>query len=369
MKKVADYVLSTGSKVVCVDEGQFFLDIAEWADFLAYQGVTVLVAALDSNFLNHPSSRCFKHITELLPRAEKIHKVLARCHTCFSKTAAFNLKRDPNLGNGTTDLIGGAEKYEAICRPCHKSKLEATGARPIPSPARETLSHPSAAADQEIDEVEIPGLPDWESVAISNEKGPSGTDNGPYLHQPDLSAASKAASPRFRQSSPTYKPPSPGYSSASATSSFALADVATSYKNLPPPGLARTDSQNNATTSSSMTDEQKARAETNRAKAKETRKARQAAAAAAGTKPGDHKRKRSLNPDTPRKRLAAAEGHLVATEGNSSSDEKELIFFSDDDDWDNPLAKEWDDDCLYSAIANEVYKLGLEKNPDVPEGQ
>ena len=47
---------------------------------------------------------------------------MAYCETCGLQTAAFNLKRDPNLGNGTTDLIGGMEKYEAICRNCFINK-------------------------------------------------------------------------------------------------------------------------------------------------------------------------------------------------------------------------------------------------------
>ena len=51
MKEVADYALSQGTQVLCIDEGQFFDGIAGWADFLAYRGMTVLIAALDSNFL------------------------------------------------------------------------------------------------------------------------------------------------------------------------------------------------------------------------------------------------------------------------------------------------------------------------------
>ena len=51
MQEVADYALSQGTQVLCIDEGQFFRGIAGWADFLAYRGMTILIAALDSNFL------------------------------------------------------------------------------------------------------------------------------------------------------------------------------------------------------------------------------------------------------------------------------------------------------------------------------
>ena len=57
MKEVVDYVFANNYQAVAVDEGQFYPDIVEWADYLANNGITVLVAALDSNFLNHPTSR------------------------------------------------------------------------------------------------------------------------------------------------------------------------------------------------------------------------------------------------------------------------------------------------------------------------
>ena len=45
---------------MAIDEGQFYQDLTEWADILATKGKTVIVAALDGNFLNHPFSRHFQ---------------------------------------------------------------------------------------------------------------------------------------------------------------------------------------------------------------------------------------------------------------------------------------------------------------------
>ena len=299
--------------------------------------------------------------------------MLAKCHTCFAETAAFNMRKSSDLGNETSDLIGGDEMYEAICRRCFRDKQEAAGARPIPRPDEKELDCPEVEVDSEADQKTRPSA--TSKPQATDEIGPPTTSGTPPPQKEEPSATSRAYSPQFRQSSPLYCPPSPTYTPTSprygaqgTSCSHALADGAFGYKNLPP-GLNRSDSQNNATTSSSMTDEQKARAAANRIKAMETRRDRQARAAAGEKEEaGDNKRKRAINPDKPRKKLAADNGNpvtvTVTNPGNG-----ELVFYSDDDDWDNPVAQGWDDECLYSAIANEVHKLGLEKNPDLPQGQ
>ena len=62
------YAKQNNTDVIAIDEGQFFHDIADAANTLANRGAHVVIAALDSNFLNHPSSRYFGNISELLPR-------------------------------------------------------------------------------------------------------------------------------------------------------------------------------------------------------------------------------------------------------------------------------------------------------------
>ena len=118
MSEVVPYVLAGAYEVVCVDEGQFFEDIADKADYLANCGVIVVVAGLVGNFLNHPTSRAFQNMVDLFPRAETVTKLMAVCSSCQYNGAAFYVKILPGLGNGTTDLIGGADKYKSVCRPC-----------------------------------------------------------------------------------------------------------------------------------------------------------------------------------------------------------------------------------------------------------
>ena len=54
--------------VVAVDEGQFFPDLLVEAESLANRGLEILIAGLDSNFLNHPHSRCFHQMVDLVAR-------------------------------------------------------------------------------------------------------------------------------------------------------------------------------------------------------------------------------------------------------------------------------------------------------------
>lgn len=122
MTQIVDYAFQHECQVVAIDEGQFYPDIAELSDYLANNGVTVLVAALDSNFLNHPTSRHFENVVRLIPRAEKVTKTMATCSTCGQQNASFNTKKDPSLGNNGSDLIGGADKYDATCRACYQMK-------------------------------------------------------------------------------------------------------------------------------------------------------------------------------------------------------------------------------------------------------
>ena len=54
--------------VVAIDEGQFFPDLLVEAEYLANRGLEVMIAGLDSNFLNHPHSRCFHQMVDLVAR-------------------------------------------------------------------------------------------------------------------------------------------------------------------------------------------------------------------------------------------------------------------------------------------------------------
>ncbi|XP_055337471.1 thymidine kinase, cytosolic-like isoform X2 [Paramacrobiotus metropolitanus] len=101
--------------VIGIDEGQFFPDILEFAEHLANCGKTIIVAALDGTFQRGP----FGDIVHLVPKAENIVKLSAVCIICNSD-AAFTRRYSAETA---VELIGGSDKYMAVCRECYTKDL------------------------------------------------------------------------------------------------------------------------------------------------------------------------------------------------------------------------------------------------------
>lgn len=97
--------------VVGIDEGQFFPDTVSFAESMASSGKTVIVAALDGSYRRIG----FGDILNLIPLAESVIKLTAVCMICFNE-ASFTKR----IGNEKElEVIGGAEKYMAVCRACY----------------------------------------------------------------------------------------------------------------------------------------------------------------------------------------------------------------------------------------------------------
>jgi thymidine kinase len=96
--------------VIGIDEGQFFPDIEEYAEYIANIGKIVIIAALDSTFERKP----FVNITNLVAVSEIVTKLAAVCYNCSND--AFYSKRI----NKSMDLVlvGGSKDYVASCRVC-----------------------------------------------------------------------------------------------------------------------------------------------------------------------------------------------------------------------------------------------------------
>lgn len=103
-------------EVIGVDEGQFFPDIIPFCEDLANAGKIVIVSALDGDFLRKP----FGSVCDLIPLAEHIVKLKAVCMIC-QRDAAFS-KRITN--ESQTELIGGSDKYIAVCRRCYRQTFD-----------------------------------------------------------------------------------------------------------------------------------------------------------------------------------------------------------------------------------------------------
>jgi thymidine kinase len=119
--------LDSGTRVVAVDEGQFFdADLVPLALELADRGRRVIVAGLDLDFRGAP----FGPMPELLAQAEVVEKLTAICRCGKAATRTQRLiAGHPAHEEDPVILVGAAESYEPRCRSCH---VVLRGARSTP---------------------------------------------------------------------------------------------------------------------------------------------------------------------------------------------------------------------------------------------
>lgn len=96
--------------VIAIDEGQFFEDINECAEKLANNGKIVIISALSGSFQRETIGM----LHELIPKVEKITMLNAVCVLC-KKDGAFTQRIGDEM---ELELIGGLDKYRAVCRSC-----------------------------------------------------------------------------------------------------------------------------------------------------------------------------------------------------------------------------------------------------------
>ncbi|XP_063444542.1 thymidine kinase, cytosolic-like [Mytilus trossulus] len=109
-------VMAENFEVIGVDEGQFFPDVVSFSDEMAERGKTVIVAALDGTF----QKKGFGNILNLVPLAENVIKLTSVCMGCNNE-GSFTKRKGQETA---VEIIGGADKYLAVCRSCFKSPLK-----------------------------------------------------------------------------------------------------------------------------------------------------------------------------------------------------------------------------------------------------
>ena len=126
--------------MLAIDEAQFFPDLVSFATGAADAGgKTVLVAGLDGDFRRRP----FGGVGALLPHADEITKLASTCAVCGA-SAHFSVRLDAGDGDAPTPpgsplrpgaalegpqvVVGGADKYAAVCRAHYNSATGGKGA-------------------------------------------------------------------------------------------------------------------------------------------------------------------------------------------------------------------------------------------------
>lgn len=111
--------ISPDTDVVAIDEIQFLDEEAvEICEYLADQGIRVIVSGLDRNFRGEP----FSFMPKLLALAEEVTKLSAicvKCHTPATRTQRI-INGKPANYHDPIILVGAKDTYEARCRECHE---------------------------------------------------------------------------------------------------------------------------------------------------------------------------------------------------------------------------------------------------------
>jgi len=110
-------LLATDVDVVGIDEAQFFdSELVNVCNELANNGIRVIVAGLDMDFLGKP----FGVMPSLLAVAEYVTKVHAICMYCGDiANHSHRLASSDKLV-----LLGETDSYQPLCRNCYKSQTQ-----------------------------------------------------------------------------------------------------------------------------------------------------------------------------------------------------------------------------------------------------
>ena len=109
-------LLANDVEVVGSDEAQFFEDsISEVCNKLADNGIRIVIAGLDMDFMGKP----FGPMPSLLAIAEYVTKVHAICMRC-GNLAQYSFRKSEEA---QVVLLGAKNLYEPLCRDCYNAAI------------------------------------------------------------------------------------------------------------------------------------------------------------------------------------------------------------------------------------------------------
>ncbi|HXK82492.1 MAG TPA: thymidine kinase [Bacteroidales bacterium] len=110
-------LMTSDVEVVGIDEAQFFDDgLVDVCTKLANQGIRVIVAGLDMDFMGRP----FGPIPKLFALAEYVTKVHAICMHC-GDLAQYSHRKS---GGNDVVVLGEKDIYEPLCRNCYNEAIK-----------------------------------------------------------------------------------------------------------------------------------------------------------------------------------------------------------------------------------------------------
>lgn len=117
----------TESKLIIIEEGQFFEDLYEFVlKAVEKDGKHVVVGGLDGDCFRKP----FGQILKLIPLADRVTKLTSLCKMCADGTVglfSFRISKAKEI-----IAVGGSEAYAPLCRKHYLICSESSGQTEVP---------------------------------------------------------------------------------------------------------------------------------------------------------------------------------------------------------------------------------------------
>ena len=110
--RVGDKFKVASSRVILINEGQFFPDLFEFVNELLKAEKKVYVCGLDGDF----ERKKFGTILDLIPLCDKVSKLSSLCSLCKDGTPGIFSMR---LTKEKSQTLVGSDNYIPVCRKCY----------------------------------------------------------------------------------------------------------------------------------------------------------------------------------------------------------------------------------------------------------
>ena len=115
--EIVAYVHEHQPQIVLIEEAQFIDELWSLCNELAKCGVHVFMAALNEDYTGQP----WPKIRDMLHTCQ-VYQTFAVCKRCGSMRASHSALLKPNIDGGNI-VIGGDDRFEALCDACFDAHL------------------------------------------------------------------------------------------------------------------------------------------------------------------------------------------------------------------------------------------------------
>ena len=110
--RIKDKFKVATSRVILINEGQFFPDLEEFVKKILLNDKKVYICGLDGDF----ERKKFGQILDLIPLCDKVTKLTSLCSICKNGTPGIFSKR---ITSEKEQTVVGSDNYIPVCRSCY----------------------------------------------------------------------------------------------------------------------------------------------------------------------------------------------------------------------------------------------------------